>query len=215
MVTALYFARPLGQISVNSLVPYYLLISLVYPLTVSKIDDQIDELTHTGEINTTLLKPLSLFRWLYAKDLSEKFILFLILFPVFIIISLKYFLNPFSIVLLLISFLLCFTLSFSLSFFVGLFCFWVDEFWAVHNVKHVVIQLLGGVILPYTFFPSAVAFWLRFTPFPYLVNLPVRVIQNSVNPMDFLLTVFWIIVFIYLGRWLLRQAVSKYSYTAS
>jgi ABC-2 type transport system permease protein len=215
IVGALSFSTPTGQLTTAGLIPYYFLISLIYPLIRTQIDEEIDELTHTGDINTFLVKPFSLPRWLYAKSISEKLIIFITLSPLFSVVIFANRISFSNIFLLLLSLILGFSLSFFISFFVGLFCFWIDEFWAIHNVKHVTIMLFGGVILPYSFFPDSLGNWLKFTPFPYIANWPVKIIQNQASPLDFLLVLLWILIFITLSRILQSKAINKYSFTAS
>lgn len=215
IVSALSFSIPTSQLTTAGLIPYYILISLIYPLIRSGIDEEIDELTHTGDINTFLVKPFSLIKWLYAKSVSEKLIIFFTLSPLFSLVILANRLSLSNTILLLLSLVLGYSLSFFISFLVGLLCFWIDEFWAIHNVKHVTIMLFGGVILPYSFFPENIGGLLKFTPFPYLANWPVKIIQNQSSVSDFILVFFWIITIAYLGKFLHQKAINKYSFTAS
>jgi ABC-2 type transport system permease protein len=215
MISALSMTKTTGFVSVNQLLPYYILISLIYPLTVSTIDEEIDELSATGDVNNFLLKPFSLFRWLFARNLSEKAIILITLTPLLLIVGVRYDFGLIKTVSLFISLLLSFVLSFTLSFFAGLFCFWVDEFWAVHNLKYVIVQLLGGVILPYSFFPGKIAAFLRYSPFPYLVNWQVRIIQGQTALSDYFTTLVWIMTFLILVFIIQRKAIRKYSFTGS
>jgi ABC-2 type transport system permease protein len=214
MVIALSMTQATGNIFVNQLLPYYILIALIYPLTISTVDEEIENLSVSGDINNFLLKPFSLFKWLYTKNLSEKAVILITLLPIFLLVGLKYGFNLTSLILVIFSLVLSFTLSFTFSFLVGLFCFWIDEFWAIHNLKYVTIQLLGGVILPYTFFPSQTSYILRLSPFPYLAFFPVKVIQNNGSFSDFLTVMAWIIIFLILAALMQKKAIQKYSFTA-
>lgn len=215
MLAALMLATSRGYFSASSLVSYYLLISLIVPLTISSIDEDLDQLVNSGDINNYLLKPFSLFRWLYAKNLSEKAVIFLTLLPFLLIFIVAT--RPSIEVLLvsLVGILLSFSLSFTFSYLLGLFCFWVDEFWAIHNVKFVTIQLLGGIILPYQFFPESFSHILRYSPFPYLASWVPRYLQGAVTAQSLLLIIPWIIFLYILVRLTERLAVSKYSFTGS
>jgi len=214
MIAALSFSVPTSTIQVINLIPYYVLISLIYPLIRSGIDEEMDNLTNSGQINTFLLKPFSLFKWLYSKSLSEKMLILLTLSPVLLLVLVISNFTFFKLLFLSISLFIAFTLSFTLSYFIGLFCFWIEDFWAVHNVKHVTIQLLGGIVLPYSFFPDDIASILRFTPFPYIVSWPVKIIQNQINYVDVFTSITWIMILFFLVRILQYKAIQKYSFTA-
>lgn len=215
IVTALSMTSATGAILVSQLLPYYILIALIYPLTISTIDEEIGDLSATGDVNNFLLKPFSPFKWLFAKNLSEKAVIFITLLPIFLVIGFKYDFNLIQILFISISLGLSFILSFTLSFLAGLFCFWIDEFWAIQNLKYVVIQLLGGVVLPYSFFPKIASTALRLSPFPYLASWPVRIIQNQATFADIPIVLIWIVILLSLTSIVQKKAVSKYSFTAS
>jgi ABC-2 type transport system permease protein len=215
MLLALTLSQPTGSLSSKFLIPYYALVSLAVPLTISNIDEELDDLVTTGDINNFLLKPFSLFRWLYIKNLSEKISIFLTVFPVFLVLILLNHPSVFVLSLSLIAIVLSFTLSFTFSYLVGLFCFWIDDFWAIHNTKFVLIQLLGGIVLPYSFFPRVYLSLLKYTPFPYLASWVPRFLQGSVPATQIYFIIFWILVMYLLARLLERRAISKYSFTAS
>jgi len=214
IVTALSMTSATGTIAVNQLLPYYILIALIYPLTISTIDEEIGDLSATGDVNNFLLKPFSVFKWLFAKNLSEKVVIFITLLPVFLIIGFKYDFNLLKILFISVSLCLSFILSFTLSYLAGLFCFWVDEFWAIQNLKYVIIQLLGGVVLPYSFFPKMTSDILQLTPFPYLASWSVRIIQNQATLVDIPIVLFWIVILFLLTLIIQKKAISKYSFTA-
>jgi ABC-2 type transport system permease protein len=214
IVTALSMTSATGTIAVNQLLPYYILIALIYPLTISTIDEEIGDLSATGDVNNFLLKPFSLFKWLFAKNLSEKVVIFITLLPVLLIIGFKYDFNLLKILFISVSLCLSFILSFTLSYLAGLFCFWVDEFWAIQNLKYVIIQLLGGVVLPYSFFPKMTSDILQLTPFPYLASWSVRIIQNQATLVDIPIVLFWIVILFLLTLIIQKKAISKYSFTA-
>jgi ABC-2 type transport system permease protein len=200
---------------ISSLLPYYILIALISPLTLSSIDSDLDDLTNSGDINNFLLKPYSLFKWLLVREFSEKNLVFILLFPVFIFIAFFYHLSLINLINLITASLLSFILSFTFSYSVGLLCFWIEDFWAIHNLKFVVVQFLAGAVLPYSLFPASVAAVLKYSFFPYLINWPVRVIQHSSDLADFILAVAWIIIMFILTAYLQKKAILKYSYTNS
>jgi ABC-2 type transport system permease protein len=104
-----------------------------------------------------------------------------------------------------------FLIAFSFSFVVGLLTFWVEEVWGLQNVKDVSIVLLGGVALPYYFFPITLQKILVFTPYPYLVNWPLRKGFSGNLLLEFIMAVFWLVTFLLLGQLLWKKGLKKYS----
>jgi ABC-2 type transport system permease protein len=213
-MAALYAASPTGNISSQSLISYYILISLISPITVSNIDEDLDDLTSTGDINNFLTKPFSVFKWLFAKNLSEKLVIALTLSPVIIVVLIKSGISLTGLFYLLLIILISFSLSFTISFIFGLTCFWIEDFWAIHNVKFVLVQFLGGIVLPYSFFPDKLLNLLKYSPFPYLANVSVKFIQHRFALTDLALLSGWLLISLVVARWLLNKSISKYSYVA-
>jgi ABC-2 type transport system permease protein len=215
MILALSFSRQTAAISASELIPYYLLISLTIPLTLSSIDEELDDLVTTGDINNFLLRPYSLYFWLLAKNFSEKVTVFITILPIFLILILNSQLTLLTQLTGFVGIILSFLLSFSFSYLLGLFCFWIDEFWAIHNVKFVLIQLLGGIVLPYTFFPGLFVNIIKFTPFPYLASWVPRFIQGDTPASGLWFIILWILILFLLIKLVEQKAIKKYSFTAS
>lgn len=109
--------------------------------------------------------------------------------------------------IVLISYLLSFFISFSL----GLLAFWLDEVWGFQNLKEVLFIFLGGVALPYQIFPQAMQSFLSWTPFPYLINWPMRL--GIIQPifLEIIIAIFWLLFFVFLGFLGWRNGLKKYS----
>jgi ABC-2 type transport system permease protein len=215
MVLALSVSHQTGSLSASNLIPYYILISLTVPLTLSNIDEELDDLVTTGDINNFLLRPYRLYFWLLAKNLSEKISIFITLSPLLVFSLFINHISYFNLLIIILGLLLSFLLSYSFSYLLGLFCFWIDEFWAIHNVKFVLIQLLGGIVLPYSFFPVPFINFIKYTPFPYLASWVPRFIQGSVPFSSLIFIILWIIILFFLIQLIEHKAISKYSFTAS
>jgi ABC-2 type transport system permease protein len=215
MILALSVSRQTSSVSTVNLIPYYVLISLTVPLTLSSIDEELDDLVTTGDINNFLLRPYSLFFWLLAKNFSEKISIFITILPIILILILNSQLTLLTLLTSSLGIILSFLLSFTFSYLLGLFCFWIDEFWAIHNTKFVLIQLLGGIVLPYSFFPESFAKYIQFTPFPYLASWVPRFLQGQVPASSLFSILLWVIILYILVLLVERKAILKYSFTAS
>lgn len=214
-------ATPLVGTSTQGLISYFLLVGLIYPLTKSRVNEFIEEQTTSGEINNFLVKPISLYRYTLADDLSWKILNLFTLAP-FIIIAGLFLLRGnslnYNLIVLgttLVTIAISFLISFNFSYLVGLFSFWFDEFWAINNIKFVIVTFLGGVILPYSFFPDWSIQLLKYSPFPYMLTWPVRVLKGQFDPFEIIISLIWYIVLGLAINTLQKLAILKYSHTAN
>jgi ABC-2 type transport system permease protein len=136
-----------------------------------------------GELTNLLLKPINYFSYWITRDFSSK--LLNIIFSVFEIVVLVLLLKPnifiqinpiyfFSFVGAL---LIAMFLYFSLLMLTNFIPFWAPELsWgAQFLVIVVVVEFLSGAFLPLDIFPPILYQILRFTPFPYLVFIPIKI----------------------------------------
>ncbi|KKU55261.1 hypothetical protein A3H89_04845 [Candidatus Amesbacteria bacterium RIFCSPLOWO2_02_FULL_48_11] len=220
LLIVLSWARPISSVSVSDLLPYYLLVGLIYPLTRSRIDEFIDESATSGEVNNFLVKPLSFYKFMLTSDLSWKTLNLITLFPFILAAyllltpsgSVPQNLSSFSLSLLVTG--ISFLISFNFSFLIGLFSFWLDEFWAIHNIKHVVVNFLGGVVLPYSFFPLWATSLLKYSPFPYMLTWPVRVLRGQFSSSEIPISLFWLALIGLAVVFFQKLAIRRYSHTA-
>lgn len=204
-----------NSISSQSLISYYLLVTTTAPLAFSSIDDYLDNITESGEVNNYLVKPISLFKSLFIKAASEKFITLIFLLPLLISLLFYFKTNLNNLIWFPLILILSFALSHSFSYLVGLGCFWLDEYWPFRNLKHVTVQLLGGLVIPYSVFPNWLLKLINLTPFPYLVSWPGRVLQSDFTPTQLLSAIFWLILLLASCHLVQNSAIRHYSLTNS
>lgn len=198
----------------NQIIRYYLFTSILYILMSSKVDLYLKESIQHGELANYLTKPINFWMVALLKDTSERILKMTLALPIFIVLIFLY--NQFTIfehinlITLLPIIVISFLLSFILSFIFGLFTFWTEEVWGLLNAKEVAIMLLGGIALPYQFFPKSLEHFLTYTPFPYLVNWPLRVgfSGNIVN--EFIIAISWTILLFLLGHLIWKKGLRKY-----
>ena len=206
----------ISGMSKEQITTYYLSTSILFLFMSSKIDTYVKEAIQQGELATYLIKPVSFWLVALVKDVSGRIIRLIVGIPIFVLLLLMYsqsfssitFSNiAITILMLIISFMLAFWLSFSL----GLITFWIEEVWGFQNVKDVSIILLGGVALPYHFFPQVLQTVLTFTPFPYLINWPLRKGFSGNLLLEFTMAISWLVIFIILSMILWKKGLRKYS----
>jgi ABC-2 type transport system permease protein len=175
----------------------------------------MSNLTFSGEINNFLMKPIGLYKWLLVKEVSEKFVSLVLFVPVGIILFSTFLTHSIpSSPNEILQLLFVLSLSFTLSFLVGILSFWIDEFWTISNIKSAIIALLGGVALPYVFFPAWVTDILHFTFFPYIVSWPARVLNAGLRLEEIMIAIVWIVITFIAIKLSLQISINKYSLNA-
>lgn len=96
-----------------------------------------------------------------------------------------------------------FALRFLIEYCIGLLGFWTDSTIAFQDLLWLAYAALGGIFAPLTLYPAAVQAVARFTPFPYMIGLPARMLSGTATWAQvghgFLVLAAWA-----LGFWLLR-----------
>jgi len=142
-----------------------------------------------GELTNILLKPINYFSYWITRDLSSKFlnIIFGIFETILLILILKpnIFLqsNPLILISFVASLAIAMFIFFCLVMLTNFVPFWVPELsWgAQFLVVVVVVEFLSGAFFPLDIFPAAVYSFMRLTPFPYLVFIPIKIYLGSFN----------------------------------
>jgi ABC-2 type transport system permease protein len=140
-----------------------------------------------GELTNLLLKPVSFFKFWLTRDFSSKIlnIIFGFFEALILILILKpnIFLqtNPLYILTFIFSLLIAMFIYFNLTMITSFVTFWVPELsWGAQFLMIMIIaEFLSGSYFPLDVFPPIVFTILRFTPFPYLVFIPIKLYLGS------------------------------------
>ncbi|HXH32182.1 MAG TPA: hypothetical protein VNJ01_15360 [Bacteriovoracaceae bacterium] len=79
---------------------------------------------------------------------------------------------------------------------VELMALWAENIWSLMVMLRFLAFFFGGSFIPLDFFPAWALEILKYTPFPYLINLPVKTIMGQMDPIQVLqgagILLFWI-----------------------
>ena len=136
-----------------------------------------------GELTNLLLKPVNYFKYWLTRDVSSKVlnlvfgffetvILVLILKPNIFIQT-----NGIYLAAFLVSIVIAMFIYFNLTMITSFVPFWVPELsWGAQFLMiAIVVEFMSGSYFPLDVFPNVVFQILRFTPFPYLVFIPIKI----------------------------------------
>lgn len=87
----------------------------------------------------------------------------------------------------------------NLALLIELISLWADNIWSLMVMVRFLCFFFGGAYIPLSFFPLLLQNIIKFTPFPYLVSLPINVMMDKLSIEDMLFGVLilgiWSIVF--------------------
>lgn len=160
----------------------FLLIIIRAVVLASKSTDVAGQIAG-GELSNFLVKPVNYFKYWMTRDLSSKILnisfslveittLFIILQPDIYLQT-----NILNLFLFLLSLIIGAFLFFCLLMLTNFVPFWSPEsaWGAQFLVIVIVVEFLSGAFFPLDVFPELVFNLLKFTPFPYLIFVPIKI----------------------------------------
>lgn len=98
---------------------------------------------------------------------------------------------------------------------IELIALWADNIWSLMVMLRFFTTFFGGGFIPLDFFPVWAVSILKWTPFPYLVSLPVRTVMGMTTPheiaLGFGILIFWCLFFMLSVRLLWASGQKKYT----
>ena len=79
---------------------------------------------------------------------------------------------------------MAFAIAFLFQSLIAALCFWSEKASALERLQFIPFLFLSGLLAPLTAFPPAVRALAQWTPFPYLIDFPARVLAGQ--PVDLL-----------------------------
>lgn len=102
-----------------------------------------------------------------------------------------------------------------LAIFVELISLWADNIWSLMVMARFFCFFFGGSFIPLNFFPEWAQAILQYTPFPYLVSLPIRTTMGlsttSEIGVGFVVLMIWAFVFRQAGKMLWNKGQYRYT----
>jgi ABC-2 type transport system permease protein len=115
----------------------------------------------------------------------------------------------------LLALALAWVINFAIHLVVGLLAFWSDNALGYDTFVYQLYIMLGGVIVPVELFPETVRNILYWTPFPYILDFPVRVMIGRAAGGEMLLglgvQLLWIAILGALFALIWRAGLRRYS----
>ncbi len=147
---------------------------------------ELDMQIRQGLLSPKLLRPIDPLWEMAAGHVTERFVRFPFML---IIVAIAMLLIPgtrltpdiWHALLFIVSVSLAFAIRFLSAYCIGLLSFWFTQATAIDDLYYVVSAFLTGSFAPLTFYPVAVQAAIHWTPFPYLVYYPVRILNGTAD----------------------------------
>lgn len=209
------FARP-------DLVVYFVTVLLIQKIVIGPdFGGHVSEDIYEGGLTRYLLFPAPYVPFKYAQHLGALLPLVLqaLLFGLLAVFLLEptqsLHVTPWTIagaiVCVLVANLLFFLMRLSLQY----VAFWQDNVWSLSVMLRFASRLLGGAMLPLTFFPAWSADVLRVLPFRALYDLPTQTFLGQLSPLEWITglatALAWCGVFMLLARAVWKRGELQYT----
>jgi len=132
-----------------------------------------------GRLSYLLLRPMNPL-WHYVSghfgEQLARFPFFLVMLILFFVIYPQALGVPRvdSILLGIVAIYCAFALRFALQYCFAMLTFWFERASAIDALSMLPYLFLSGLIIPLSDMPAGVGQWLKFTPFPYMIDFPRR-----------------------------------------
>jgi ABC-2 type transport system permease protein len=110
--------------------------------------------------------------------------------------------------------LLAFAIRFLFAYCTGLLAFWFDQATAIDEFYYIIAAFLTGSFAPLSFYPPLVRTIIEWTPFPYLVYYPARVLTGAESGTAILrilaAQICWLVVLLFARTLLWKHGLRRY-----
>ncbi|MFA5303107.1 MAG: ABC-2 family transporter protein [Candidatus Nanoarchaeia archaeon] len=208
----------IGGFSVEQTINYFLFQSIFASLVFNNLSERMGNRIYSGELSTTLLKPVNIGISLTSKALGGRvFSFFYESLPTLLIGLIFFNFKIYSFPMLLISIFSLFlglliNCFFSLSW--SIMYFKMLNHWPFERIKRFVISFVSGFYIPLNFLPLIFQNVLKYLPFNYFSFEATRIFLNLYSYSQvfqiLLIQIFWVILLYLMFNFLFKKVVKKF-----
>jgi ABC-2 type transport system permease protein len=211
----------IGQYSTAEMVTYILGGGLINTFILHTAENpETSTSIQNGGLSNLLTQPIHPYVVWWARDLGSK--LFFLGLGLLSYVFIWFFFRQYLVLpaaaqsfgLFIISLVLASALQFLLFQALSLLAFWIENTHGIRFVMRVIMEVVGGAIIPLSFFPKTLQTVFAALPFPYLVYLPMRLYLGKITPThaacQLLAELAWIAGLLWLNVYLWRKGIRQY-----
>lgn len=202
----------------DSFVFYFITLIFVERMTGAWDVWELDREIREGTFSYQIVRPLDPVHWAVAENIVYKILFLLILIPVWSLASLflpvlRFSLSGSQWALFSIALLLGAGIRFTFSYMFGLLGFWITKVTAIYGMFEAISLFFSGRIAPLSLLPPMVQKVSMYLPFRYMIGFPLEIATGAVKGPSlwygFFGSVAWLILFLFLMRWLWKAGLKK------
>jgi ABC-2 type transport system permease protein len=208
-------------LTANDFITYYLTLLIVDQLTSEITIHTIAYKIQDGTLSGDLLRPVHpILTGSLINNIAFKALNLMAFIPIWIVLFLLFrpdysSVTAGSILLALPAILIGFCLSFLMGAMITCMAFWTTRVFSISQFFYLVIVLLSGQFVPLQLMPQAVQTVAEYLPFQMYRFVPIEIILNRL-PMetivrDYAFSLVWLVIFIFLFRWVWREGIKRFS----
>jgi len=179
----------IGGYTLHGMVTYYVMAALIFNF-INPDFDLIAREIYDGGLNRFIVYPVSLFAFKFASVVARAVLCSLQVICVWLLLreflpgAIEHDESFTTLALGLVA-----SAQAAVSFFivictVELCGFWVESVWNARLMVQFTLNLLGGFMIPISAFPEQLRSVLEYTPFPWLIALPVRALFGEAHVVE-------------------------------
>jgi ABC-2 type transport system permease protein len=172
---------------------------------------------NTGALTIPLMRPINMFNFFFIRDLADKLFnlgfMLLELPLIYFIFHPPVFLQTNPLVLLSagLSIVLAVLIYFYINVIFGSLAFWSRDVWAPRFLLMVIMEFATGAMFPLDMLPEIWQRFISFTPFPYLLFIPLKIYLGSANALLQLAgSLTWVLLLRYLAKIVWKKGIRSY-----
>lgn len=205
----------------SDLITYYIIVLIAgqafFPHIINEIERKIQE----GNLNSYLIKPLTLPKYTIFHESAWKVLEFSFGIPVYLllIIIFKDDLYIAQKNMLLLLYTLCafgigYLINFCIDYCVGSLAFWMFKTSSISRIYDLVFNFSAGRYIPLVMLPVFFTKTLKFLPFSYSFYFPINILMGKIEGQEIinsgLLQLFWLAVVGIITYLVWRKGLKKY-----
>jgi ABC-2 type transport system permease protein len=211
----------IGGYSLGEMVTYLLGGGLINSFILTTAENpETSQSIQDGTLSNLLIQPINPYGIWFFRDLGSKTFVFVIGLLGYLVVFIffgKYLVfspNPGHLLFFPVSLALASLLQFFLFQSLSLLSFWVENTYGIRFTMRVIMEVIGGAIIPISFFPQILQKIFILLPFPFLIYLPMRIYLGKI-PLDRILLELlkeggWIVGLALLNAILWKKGVRQY-----
>jgi ABC-2 type transport system permease protein len=211
----------IGGYSIQEMVTYLLGGGLINSFILTTAENpETSQSIQDGTLSSLLVQPMSPYAIWFVRDLGTKVFFFLLGLAGYLVVFLffrQYLVLTASLghfALFLAAMVLATLLQFLLFEALSLLAFWVENTYGIRFTMRVIMEVVGGAIIPLSFFPEVLEKLFLLLPFHYLIYLPMQIYLGKMPPGhvpgEFIKEALWIVGLACVNMIIWKKGVRQY-----